>query len=418
MKPGGRPNGPTMNHLATRPALRWWLLGIAIAAATAFPVVWGQLHIRPELRLVDLDVYRAAGESVLLGRPVYEHLTAPPQLLPFTYPPIASLLAVPLALLPWLAVQWIWTIVQLVLLGFVTAVAFRPAVQRFGPAAPVALGVFVAAMVWLLPIRDGIRFGQVDIMLVALCLADCALRRTRWPRGALIGLASAVKLAPAVFVPYLWFTGRRREAGVAVATGAALTLLATLLLPQDSRDFWAGALFNSERLGSNTGTSNQSLRGMILRASLPQGLEATLLLAALAVVAVVGYRRARSLSAAGDDVAGVAVVGLLAVLLSPVAWIHHLAWAVLAVGVLAGDLRDRRRVFAAALTAVIYALPLPWWGARLLRADEWEVLGVLLQNAYGLTAVVLVATLSARRLDRTAQPQARARAPIGAMAAS
>jgi alpha-1,2-mannosyltransferase len=394
------------------------LLGIAIAVAAAFPTVWEQLHSRPELRLVDLDVYRAAGESVLLGRPVYEHLTPSPQLLPFTYPPLAAALAVPLALLPWLVVQWIWTIVQLLLLAAVTAIAFRPAVRRFGAVAPVALGVFAAAMLWLLPIRDGIRFGQVDVLLVALCLADCALRRTKWPRGALIGIATAVKLTPAVFIPYLWFTGRRREAGVAVATSVGLTILVALLLPADSRDYWAGALFNSDRLGSNTGTSNQSLRGMILRASLPHALEVVLLLIALTVVGVVGYRRARALSAAGDEVAAVAIVGLLAVLLSPVAWIHHLAWAVLVVGVLVGDLRDRKRLILGVVVGVIYALPLPWWGARLLRAHNVDVLGALLQNAYGLTAVVLVALLSARPLARTAQPPASAPEPIGVVTAS
>jgi alpha-1,2-mannosyltransferase len=273
-------------------------------------------------------------------------------------------------------------------------------------------------MVWLLPIRDGFRFGQVDIMLVALCLADCTARRTKWPRGALIGLATAVKLTPAVFIPYLWFTGRRREAGVAVATSAGLTALVAILLPGDSLDYWTSALFNSDRLGSNTGTSNQSLRGVILRLSLPHALELMLLAAAVVAVAVVGYRRARTLSAAGDEVAAVAVVGLLAVLLSPVAWIHHLAWVVLAIGVLVGDLRNAKRFVAAAAIGVIYGLSLPWWGANIIRHHHPVILGWPLQNAYGLLAIVLVATLPARRLDRTAQPLVSPSAPFAGVAAS
>ena len=49
---------------------------------------------------VDVEVYREAGVSILTGRPVYAALTEAPQLLPFTYPPFAALLAIPLALMP------------------------------------------------------------------------------------------------------------------------------------------------------------------------------------------------------------------------------------------------------------------------------------------------------------------------------
>ena len=48
-------------------------------------------------------------------------------------------------------------------------------------------------------------------------MLDCAVREPRWPRGALIGLATAIKLVPGVFIVYLLITGRRRAAGVAAA---------------------------------------------------------------------------------------------------------------------------------------------------------------------------------------------------------
>ncbi len=44
---------------------------------------------------VDVEVYREAGVSILTGRPVYAALTEAPQLLPFTYPPFAAVLAHP-----------------------------------------------------------------------------------------------------------------------------------------------------------------------------------------------------------------------------------------------------------------------------------------------------------------------------------
>jgi alpha-1,2-mannosyltransferase len=372
-------------------------LGLAIAVAALAWTVWHQLTAIGELRLVDLAVYRSAGESLLIGRPVYSYLTDAPQLLPFTYPPIAAVFAVPLALVPWSVAQWLWTIGQLGLLVLITAISFRPLLQRFGELWPIGLGLLVAAVGWLFPIRDGIRFGQVDIALVALCLLDCAVRRPRWPRGVLIGLATAVKLTPAVFVPYLWLTGRRRAAVVAAATIAALTAAALVIAPMNSRDYWAYAFFDSERLGTNASTSNQSMRGMLLRSPLPDTARSAVLLVCVAVVVVVGYRRARMLSAAGDEVAGVAVVGLMAVALSPVSWIHHLAWIVLVLGVLANDLRTRGQALAAAAVGVFYGFPLPWMGAHLLKTHYPLVLGVPLRDAYGLGALVLIVCLRPRQ---------------------
>ncbi|MFL6238965.1 MAG: glycosyltransferase 87 family protein [Actinomycetes bacterium] len=373
------------------------LVGLLIVVAALTWTVWHQLTVRSELRLVDLNVYRSAGTSLLGGRPAYSYLTDPPQLLPFTYPPIAAVLAIPLALVPWFAATWLWTIGQLALLALITAVSFRPLLARFPTAWPVVLGLLVAAMGWLFPIRDSIRFGQVDIALVALCLLDCVVRRPRWPRGMLIGLAAAVKLTPAVFVPYLWFTGRRKAALVAAATTVALTVVAALITPMNSRDYWGNALFDSNRLGTNSSTSNQSLRGMLLRSPLPGGARTAVLAVCLVAVAIVGFRRARTLSARGDEVAAVAVVGLLAVALSPVSWIHHLAWIVLVLGVLAGDLRSWRQAVPTAAVGIFYGFPLPWIGAHLLKTHYPLALGVPLRNAYGLGALVLICTLHTLR---------------------
>ena len=56
------------------------------ALAAVEPLVHGYLTSVPDQRMVDLDVYRAGGLSVLQGQPLYTVLTPPPQLLPFTLP--------------------------------------------------------------------------------------------------------------------------------------------------------------------------------------------------------------------------------------------------------------------------------------------------------------------------------------------
>ncbi len=225
-------------------ALAW------IAALAAIePLVRGYLTSVPDQRLVDLNVYRTGGLSVLQGQPLYSVLTQPPQLLPFTYPPAAALFAVPLALLPWAAAQLAWVPFVYAPLAVVIGYAFAPLLRRVGRMRVVLAAIVFAACAYLFPLRDEIRFGQVDMVLLALAVADCAARAPRWPRGALVGLATAIKLIPGVFIVYLWLSGRRRAAVTAVITAAAWTIGAWLLLPHDSATYWTSVIFDSGRLG-------------------------------------------------------------------------------------------------------------------------------------------------------------------------
>ncbi|MGE5287331.1 MAG: glycosyltransferase 87 family protein [Micromonosporaceae bacterium] len=369
------------------PGLLAWALALAFVAR----LVVGYLTNQPDQRLVDLDVYRTSGLSVLHGQPVYHVLTQAPQLLPFTYPPIAALFAVPLAMMGWPAAQVVWVAFIYVPLAVTIWYAFRPMLTRAGRHAPVVFAALFAVCAYLFPLRDQVRFGQIDVLLVALCVADCATARPRWSRGALIGLATAVKLVPGVFIIYLAICGRRRAAATAVVSAAAWTLAAFALLPRDSLFYWTNAIFNSDRLGSNTGTSNQSLRGMILRLFLPSPAPSWLWLIAIIAVGVPGFLLARRMARAGDEMAGVAITGVLAVLLSPVAWIHHLAWVVVAIGAVAGDGTSRRRLAMAAGITVFYTLTLPWWGLSLMKVS-WlpKLAGRIGQSSFGLGAIALI----------------------------
>jgi alpha-1,2-mannosyltransferase len=180
---------------------------------------------------------------------------------------------------------------------------------------------------------------------------------------------------------------------MAAFTAALLTILPFAVIPRDSSQYWFSALLDSERLGSNTGTTNQSMRGMLLRLYLPDWITTALWLALVALVAWYGFRWARRAFLDGDQVTAVALVGLMAVLLSPVAWIHHLAWVVVAIAALAGPGRDVPRLALAAAAWLYYVLPIPWWGVS-LRALEIPfvspVFGRIVQDAFGLGALVLV----------------------------
>ncbi|SEG76646.1 alpha-1,2-mannosyltransferase [Thermomonospora echinospora] len=387
--------------------------GVVIAVTAVAPIAVHWLTNPPDQRLVDVDVYRAGGDAVLRGAPVYDLLTQPPQLLPFTYPPFAALLAVPLAVLPWPVVQVLWVAAIYLALAVVVWYAFRPLLARAGRYAPLAAGALVGALAYLQPVHDQTRFGQVGLFLMAMCAADCLAPSTRWPRGVLVGLATAIKLVPGVFLIYFLITGRRQAAWHATLTAAAASLAAFAVLPGDSMDFWFDAVLNNDRVGANNGTTNQSLNGMLLRLYWPDTVTTLLWAACVVLLAVVGFRLARraSLAAARLDgtgshsleLAGIAITGLLSVLLSPVGWVHHLVWVVLVIGALAGDGRDVRRWLAAAGVAVFFAFRIPWWGTRLIGEEHSAVerfTGRIVQDSFGLAAVGLIAVLGLWLVNR------------------
>ena len=371
-----------------------WLAALAAIA----PLVRGYLTGPPDQRLVDLDVYRTGGLSVLRGQPLYTMLTQPPQLLPFTYPPAAALFAVPLAVLSWPAAQLAWVPFVYVPLAVVIWYAFAPLLRRAGRLRPAVFAIVFAACAYLFPVRDEMRFGQVDLVLLALAVADCAAREPRWPRGALVGLATAIKLVPGVFVVYLWLSGRRRAALTAALVALAVTLGSWLLLPQDSVTYWTSAIFDSGRLGPNSGTSTQSLRGLLLRAFLPAGLPGVIWVVVAAAVALAGFAAVRRLARQSRDTEAMAVTALVGVLASPVSWIHHYVVVVLVIGAILADGRAPRRVALAAGTAVYFALTIPWWGQSLLGQPAVPALAArVVQDGFGLAALVLIVILARLR---------------------
>jgi alpha-1,2-mannosyltransferase len=397
-------------------AAGWNLAGLLVFAAACYPVVHQFLVRWPdEIWQVDLEVYREAAHSLVLGRPIYDFLTSAPQYLPMTYPPFAAVIGTPLLLVPFSVAGWVWTFFQLWLLWITTGMAFRPLLARMAPFSGLFRGVLAGVLIQLQPVADGFRFGQVNAILVALCLADAVRRREGWlPRGSLVGIAAAVKLTPAVFWVH-WATVRRwRVLAVSMGTAAVLTGLTAVVAPSSTAEYWTQALLDPGRLGPNEGTSNQSLRGVLLRIGPPQGPMFTLTwLMLVLVVGAGGYWLAARLHQLGEPIGAVAAVGMLAVLLSPVSWVHHLHWGILVIAALLGDARRWPRIVAALAAALVLYLKLPWWGGSMVtehRGPYW--VARLLENSYTLFGVLsLVALWLFLAHGRTPSAPAPAEAP-------
>lgn len=340
----------------------------------------------------DLAVYRHGASSLIHGLSLYAPSFAAGTAghLPFTYPPFASIAALPLLPLPQGLTAELWGVATIAMLAWCVRVAFRPLIERDPARSDLTLAVMAAAFLATRPVYDHLADGQVDILLMTLCLADTVTVHPRWPRGLLVGIAAAIKLVPGIFIPYLWITGRRRAAGVAAGTFLICTAIAALGDFGDSHRYWTDLVFNTERPGRTAGYKNQSLRGILLRVLAPQGRPFLLAAAAVAIV-ILGLARARRATSRGELLAGATLVGLTGVLASPVSWIHSTVWIIPAIGVLVGAFTNRVRVWAGVMIALGLFASLPYVPNLLHDLSRPAV--VLLQRSFGLICLLLVVAL-------------------------
>jgi alpha-1,2-mannosyltransferase len=209
------------------------------------------------------------------------------------------------------------------------------------------------------PVRANFSFGQINVVLMALVIADCVPRRTPWPRGVLLGLAMALKLTPAVFLLYFVLRRDVRAVAWASASFAAATLVGFALARRDSWQYWTETVHDTDRIGTATWNTNQNAAGALARLSLSGTVQFLLwVLVCLAVLALTVWAVRRVLA---DDEPALALmcVALFGLIVSPVSWSHHWVWALPAVTV-AGVLAGRRRDVALGVIAAIGIALMVW----------------------------------------------------------
>src|SRR6185369_4327998 len=100
--------------------------------------------------------------------------------------------------------------------------------------------------------------------LVAVDLLVLLPRRSRWV-GVGIGLATAIKLVPGIFILHLLVCRRWRAAGVATATTAIAILVGFAVDAHDSWVYFTQQMLGAQGVGQLAYTFNQSLMGMLAR---------------------------------------------------------------------------------------------------------------------------------------------------------
>jgi alpha-1,2-mannosyltransferase len=411
-------------------------------------------------QMIDLDVYRDAGALVLSGGDLYAHTDG----LPFLYPPAAALLSVPFTAMGQVAAQLCW--LAMCVAGLL-AILYRLGLSGW----PLSL-VAAAVIYFCEPVSQTLAYGQLGIVLVTLVVLDLVpgrslvpevLRaRLRLPAGALTGLATSLKLTPALFAVYLLAAGHPRpeagtqtgrpeagtqtgrpEAGIRTgrpqggiqtggpqagigtrrpalgiaATALGVAAVAAVALPGASAHYWSRLAHGDTGLPAESIVylTNQSVLGTWLRIVGLGGVRtATGLLLAVAVAGVGVYAAARW-HRRGKVAFAVTICGVAGLLASPVSWSHHFVWVVpLGVVLLDPGLPAVTRAFGWVFVGWVSAAPfhrLPLGHAVELTYHGWQLALASFTALSGIAflSVTLISTLTTSEVpgpaaDRTPAP--------------
>lgn len=369
------------------------VVGVALAAL-AFDAAFAVRH-----GFFDLNVYYGAiNYWVHEGGEIYDFVRRN-STYGFTYPPFGALTMLPMAFLPWPVAVVIGSLMTVAVSVWFMRTLLAPMIRERGWAPWFVVAISLCLLAVYEPMRETFLFGQVNMLLVGLVAGDLLLllvRRGSRFGGVGIGLATAIKLTPGIFLVYLLITKRYKETFVAGVTALAATVAAAVLAPDASREFWTSALWDTDRVGALSYISNQSLQGVVARLD-PANPSKVLWLACVLAVLFIWVVRSRAAIKHGDEVLGLALTGIVGVLISPVTWVHHLVWAIPAFVLLVERGSKARIAFAAVAFAILSSRVV--WGYE---KDFGGLDGFLFSNAYVWMMLALLVVTPSSAHDREA----------------
>lgn len=309
--------------------LRGRRLAVVAATTSMTLAMFAAWKSGPPSGLLDLRIYMGSARGWLEGGSLYDYRDEVFNL-GATYPPIGPILFAPFAPLndEWREITF--TFLSMAALGGAAWCTMTLAGLTGGRRVDWSLWAFAAAVVTT-PVWLTVRQGQVNVILWLLVLVDVVgLQQKRPWTGAPIGVATAIKLTPGLFIVWLAATRRWASAGRAVLAAAAVTTVGWVVASDDSRRYWTELLWDTGRVGDVGDERNNSMMGIFARLLADGGARTAVWAVLVAAVVVVALVRATRASREGDLLAATAIVGCAAAAASPISWSHHLGWLVLA----------------------------------------------------------------------------------------
>ena len=349
--------------------------------ALLVPAYWSLVDERGQwLFKLDSFVYYEAVRQWLDGGDLYSWYANPGQhLWPFTYTPLAAWVIAPLT---WMSYQST-TVLLIVATPLCAAVTVYAVLRRLAVAPRMALTLApwlaLIGVIALEPFPKTMEYAQVNAILMALVAVDLFLvpECSRW-RGALSGLAAAIKLTPAVAILVLLARREWRAAATMAGSAVGLTLLAALAAPAESWEFFTSAMWDPGRAGFADYSGNQNLKGAIARGLPEAAWNLTWAVCSLLAVVAAWFlcRRLDQLRGAGGAAGGpgqgdglilclqISVVMVLGLLISPISWSHHWVWCLpvlMSVAAAAWRWRSTALGVAGAAGFLVFVLAMQWW---------------------------------------------------------
>jgi len=331
---------------------------IAVAAAVVW-LVSGAYMFGASWHL-DLRVYREAGSALYHhGSPFTVDFTA--NHLPFTYTPFALLVLSPLAFGRLGLVETLWWLASAVSLVGATYLLLTTGTSLAGRRAwAVAALLCATASLALEPVRSNFDYGQINLILMVMIVADVTRVRAPW-RGVLVGLAAAIKLTPLVFLFYFAAARDWRSLARGVGTVVVVTGASWLVLPSDSARYWFHEVTDARRTGALGVVSNQGWNGLVHRSPFDGGHFGTVVWLVLSLATLAGgVVLTRWLVEGARTVEALTVLALTELLVSPVSWTHHWSWLVVVPIVAVGLWSVHRQVAVALLVLLALAVAAPY----------------------------------------------------------
>lgn len=316
-------NPRAWQHVMRTTTFRWVAIVLFILSSA-----WALFSTNGIRYRLDADVYRIGAQRVLDHQELYAggfHIINGIHL-PFTYPPFAVILFLPLTIFDANGVSLALGVLNIAALAICAWLLMRH-VARLPSRIALRVALLAAALLMFFgPIKSTFDYGQVNLLLAVLILADFTVVPQKY-RGILTGLATAFKLTPAVFG--LWLLLRKDWLSVLRMGLSTLgfTLLGFLILPQESQKYWLGTIQNTDRIGGLGYSSNQSMNGELWRLGLRTADDGSiwwlvLVVAALVLCVMVSLH----LLSQKLPVLALGTVALFGLLASPVSWDHHFVW--------------------------------------------------------------------------------------------
>lgn len=321
----------------------------------------------------------------------------------FTYPPAAIFLFWPLVWLPSPSIPFLWTWLSILCLAASIAICLHHLTPRRWTT-NLAFGALLAlASIMVLPIEvECLIWGQTATILLLFIVLDSIVVKGRG-RGILVGLATAFKIYPVVFIVVWVWRRRYREAITAVITATLATTLAWILWPASFSTFVRVLIIGQKEFGrfAHGGAAtyaSSSVTAFFMRAPFHVGLLNWAWDCVFSVLVItLGLCAAQKLWKMDCEISSMVCVLYASVLGSPVAWDHYFAFAPLLVLVIR-EVGPRSWLGRTSLLALVtFCVPWLFIHNSLETSTYLAVRDFVARNAILLTSLMVLASVFATK---------------------